>query len=104
MIFFHSIGGAIGLPIGHNIFMSVFRGALAEINLGINATAVSETGLANFGESMASGQRPGVLASYNTAVTKTFVQSVVTASVAFLFSLCLEWRSVKGSRTQTNPS
>ncbi|KAL1970967.1 hypothetical protein VTN77DRAFT_2801 [Rasamsonia byssochlamydoides] len=96
MIFFHSIGGTIGLAIGQNIFLSTLKRVLPLDAPLVNATALIAAGPTNLRSFTPPEQLAGVLEAYNTSIVKAFISSIATGLVAFLFSLLMEWKSVKG--------
>jgi len=43
-------------------------------------------------------QLPGILIAYDKAITTAFILPIATAGLAFLSSLAMEWKSVKGKK------
>lgn len=97
-IFFNTIGGAISISIAQNIFSNRLVSSLHLDAPGVNVTTIVTAGATHIREVTTCAQLPGVLQAYNTAVTSAFTLPIATSCIAFLCSLFVEWRSVKGKK------
>ncbi|KAF1356882.1 major facilitator superfamily domain-containing protein [Delphinella strobiligena] len=97
-IFFNTIGGAISISIAQNIFSNRLVSSLHHDAPRVNITTIVAAGAGHVREVTTSAQLPGVLQAYNTAVTSAFILPIATSCIAFLCSLFVEWRSVKGKK------
>jgi hypothetical protein len=100
MIFFHALGGTIGLAVGQNIFMSSLHRDLSINVPDIKPQIIIDKGPMGFRDFILPGQLPGVLESYNDSLAKAFITPIAAAAAALLSSLLLEWHSVKGTGSQ----
>lgn len=102
IVFFQTLGGALFISVGQNVFTNkLVEGIQARVPqmdplaiLKVGATAVHKT----------YGSEPDVLArillAYNDAITKSFYASVAMAVVAVIGGLGMEWVSVKGKKVE----
>jgi len=92
-----SLGGAIAIAIGQN----VFERKLSLLNGVVPASVISESGATDLIANVESvlGDNPTaihkVLALYNNALTRTFLVSLITAAMTLPFAFVIEWKSVK---------
>lgn len=92
-----SLGGAIAIAIGQN----VFERKLSLLNGVVPASVIGESGATDLIANVESvlGDNPTavykVLALYNNALTRTFLVSLVTAAMTLPFAFVIEWKSVK---------
>lgn len=101
MLFSHSIGGTISLGIGNNIFLSTLHRVLAVDAPYINSTAIIEAGPTSLRSVTLKDWLPVVVEAYRISVSNTFILSIVTGAVGFLFPLLLEWKTVNGRAVLT---
>lgn len=103
VVFFQTLGGALFVSVALNIFTNTFRKGLEdlgiptasiEILLRTGATAIRDS------KEFAPEQLPGVIQAYHEAIMESFYASVATGIIAFLGSLGLEWKSVKGKKIE----
>ncbi|EXJ71346.1 uncharacterized protein A1O5_05153 [Cladophialophora psammophila CBS 110553] len=99
-IFFNSLGGAISISIAQNIFSNTLVKEIPRYTTGINPQTIIMAGATHIREVTPPSQLAGVLYAYNIAVTHSYILSIACASIAFLFSLGFEWKSVKGKKIE----
>ena len=97
-IFGNTLGGAISISIAQNIFSNTLNKDLPVLAPGVNATTVIYGGATNLRSIVPEDQLRGVLESYTNGITDAFILPVAVAVLAFLSSLLLEWKSVKGKK------
>ncbi|KAF1984712.1 MFS general substrate transporter [Aulographum hederae CBS 113979] len=103
-IFFNSLGGAISVSIAQNIFqgtlLSSLRSALPDVDAQsiISAGATGVQGMVP--DLVSQEQLAAVYQSYTRAVDTAFYLPIATAAAGFLVSLGIEWKNVKGKKTQ----
>ncbi|KAI9691805.1 MAG: hypothetical protein M1822_007877 [Bathelium mastoideum] len=97
-IFFNTLGGAVSISAAQNIFLNKLIQELPKYAPDVNPQVVVAAGATHIREVVTPQQLPGVLAAYDKAVTTAFILPVVTGGICFLFSLLMEWRSVKGKK------
>ena len=101
MLFFHSIGGTLGIPVGQSVFMGTLDKALRSKAPQVNVASIIEAGPTRLRDVASPDQLRGVLQAYNAAVVNAFILTVATAGAAFCVSLFLEWKSVKRTEKTT---
>jgi hypothetical protein len=100
IIFLQTLGGALFVSIGENVFTNkLVEGILAyapavdpRLVLGTGATSIQSTIPPEF--------LPGVTLAYSEALTRAFLVSAVMASASVIGSLFIEWKSVKGKNIE----
>ncbi|CAD0107304.1 unnamed protein product [Aureobasidium uvarum] len=95
-IFFNSLGGAISISIAQNIFANTLVKDIIRNAPGVNPAAVIAAGATHVRDVVSGAQLPGVLQAYSHAVTSAFVLPIATSGLAFVISLFVEWKSIKG--------
>ncbi|KAI5779503.1 MFS transporter [Geopyxis carbonaria] len=100
MVFFQTLGGALFVSIGQNIFTNQYLDGLAKLGDSVDIPAVIMAGATGFRAIVSEKALPAVLQAYNDAVTTSFYGSVALGGVAVIGSLGLEWISVKGKQIE----
>ncbi|KUJ19995.1 major facilitator superfamily transporter [Mollisia scopiformis] len=99
VVFFQFLGGAIFLAIAENIFVSRLVSSLHEYTPSLDAQAVVNVGAEGLRKLLSDdgqlGQLAGALLAYDEAITRTFLLGAAGASVAFVASAGMEWKSFK---------
>lgn len=95
-IFFNTLGGALSVSIAQNIFSNTLVKQLLVFAPNVNVAKVLQAGATHFRDFLTPEQLPGVLLAYNKAVTAAFIMPIAVSGLAFLASLGMEWKSVKG--------
>ncbi|OQE01714.1 hypothetical protein PENVUL_c041G08133 [Penicillium vulpinum] len=103
VVFARSLGGAIFVSVGQNIFSNhIVSGMLARVPE-LDPSIVLESGATDLQQTVrqaTSGQAnvvACVLEIYNDAIVQTFVVALVLACVSIIGALGVEWRTVKSS-------
>jgi hypothetical protein len=101
IIFFNSIGGAVFVSASQNIFSNTLfeqlrKSALSEIQV----DHIIYAGATGARSATPTGMLPTVLEAYMSAVKKSFIAAIVAAILAFVCTLLVEWRSVKGKKVE----
>ena len=97
-IFFNTLGGAISVSIAQNIFSNTLIKQVPIKAPGINPADLLDMGATHVQSDVPHAVLRGVLEAYATAVTQCFILSIATGGLAFICSLFLEWKSVKGKK------
>ena len=97
-IFFNTLGGAISVSVAENIFTNTLVQQIPKDAPGVSPYKIIHTGATHIREVVTSDQLPGVLLAYNKAIMTAFILSIACAVAAFLSSLMMEWKSVKGKK------
>lgn len=99
-IFFNTLGGAISVSIAQNIFSNTLKQQLPKLAPTVDPRVIVAAGATHIREAVRPGQLAGVLLAYNKAITTAFILPIAVGGLAFLASLMMEWRSVKGKKLQ----
>ncbi|CAN9079477.1 unnamed protein product [Alternaria sp. RS040] len=100
IMFSQTLGGAVFISVGQNIFTNQLIKHLAAAVPEIRSDFVLSIGVTELQSSIPSDYIPGVLAAYNQALTETFYVSLATAVFSIVGSSVIEWRSMKGKDIQ----
>jgi len=101
VIFFNSLGGALATSIAESIFSNTLVNELKRQVPQVDPSLIVNAGATRLREVVTPHELlPAVLRVYNTAVTRAFLLSVATGGLAFLSSLGVEWKSVKGKKIE----
>ncbi|KAI9708998.1 MAG: hypothetical protein M1812_007811 [Candelaria pacifica] len=97
-IFFNSLGGAISISVAQNIFSNTLIQQIPLLAPDVNPATIIAAGATHVKEVTPSGSLDGVLQAYSIAVDRAFIMPIAVGGIAFLFSLFVEWKSVKGKK------
>lgn len=95
-----TLGGALFVSVGQNIFTNRLLSNLAANVPSINPDIVLEIGATSLRRAVDPGQISGVLSAYNDALTQTFYVSLAMACFSIIGALGMEWKSVKGKKLE----
>ncbi|KAK8122054.1 hypothetical protein PG984_010724 [Apiospora sp. TS-2023a] len=97
-----SLGGAVFISVGNNVFQARLRAIIAGDHLeGIDIDAVVAAGATAFRNLVPKAELEQLILDYNGALQTVFLVAVPLAGLAFLSTCCLEWNSVKAKPTST---
>ena len=95
VIFFgQSLGGSVSLAVAQAIFQGRLRSQVMNIPDKPSVDIV-DIGATDIRRAFPEKSLPALLRAYNDAVTSVFIVATVTACVAFLATLPLEWKNVR---------
>nr|GAT48883.1 DHA14-like major facilitator [Mycena chlorophos] len=96
IMFSQTLGGALFISIGDNVFTNKLVSGLVANVPGLNPEIVLSTGATSLTSSFSPAQLPGVLAAYNDALVAAYYVSVAMCCLSMIGALVMEWKSVKG--------
>lgn len=96
MMFSQTLGGALFISVGQNIFTNQLMKNLQTVVPDLNPSVVLAAGATELKNAIEARFLEGVLTAYNRAITETFYVSVATASLSIFGALFVEWKSMKG--------
>ncbi|KAF2090639.1 MFS general substrate transporter [Saccharata proteae CBS 121410] len=103
IMFSQSLGGALFISVGQNVFTNQLIKNLAAQVPGVDSALVLSTGATDLQAAIAK-QFPqflgGVLKAYNDALTQTWYVCVAMGALSIVGALCVEWKSVKGVKLE----
>ncbi|KAL8731744.1 MAG: hypothetical protein Q9166_003191 [cf. Caloplaca sp. 2 TL-2023] len=101
IIFLQTLGGALFISIGQNIFNNRLISNLVANVPSIDPSLVLQIGATNLKKAVDPAVMGDVLRSYNSAITQTFYVSVAVAALSIFGAVAMEWKSVKGKKVET---
>ncbi len=104
MMFSQTLGGAVFISVGNNIFDTRLAHNLAKIP-GINVGSVASIGATDLKNIVSATLLPQVLVAYNGALRCTFYLVTALTCLTIFGSLTMEWKSVKkGQQKEDSPA
>jgi len=100
MMFSQTLGGALFISVGQNVFTNQLIKNLVKNVPDLNPGLVISTGATELQHIISSEFLPRVLSAYNTAIVQCFYVSVAMAAFSLLGSVFVEWKSVKGKKIE----
>nr|POF07159.1 efflux pump aflt [Quercus suber] len=102
LIFFsQTLGGAIFVSVGQNVWTSSLVQGLVELVPGLDPQQIVNAGATNLKMIVPQADLAQVLLVYNSALRECFVVATCVACLACLGALAMEWKSVKKGKGQT---
>ncbi|EMD91142.1 hypothetical protein COCHEDRAFT_1156477 [Bipolaris maydis C5] len=98
MMFFQTLGGALFISVGQNVFTNQLIKNLASIVPDLDAGIVLRTGATELKHAIDPDFLSGVLSAYNQTLTQTFYVSVACGAVSIFGAAFVEWKSMKGKQ------
>lgn len=96
VMFMQTIGGAIFMSVGQNVFQNQLMRNLATQAPSVDAARVLQAGATMLRKTVSSDLLPAALRAYNSAITEAFYVAVAMAVLALPGALVMQWISVKG--------
>lgn len=100
IIFVQTLGGALFVSIGQNVFTNKLVEGLAAYAPNIDPLIILSTGATSIQSDIAKDVLPAVTLAYNNALTQSFLVAAVMAATTIIGSLAIEWKSVKGKNIE----
>jgi hypothetical protein len=98
MMFAQTLGGALFISVGQNVFTNQLLKNLGSVVPGIDPSFVLTVGATELKNAIPAEFLPGVLTAYNLALTQSFYVSVAAAALSILGAVFVEWKSMKGQQ------
>lgn len=95
MMFSQTLGGALFISVGQNVFTNQLIKHLASVVPDLDPSIVLRTGATELKNAIPSEFLGGVLTAYNLALTNTFYVSVAAGAVSIIGAGFVEWKSMK---------
>ncbi|CAD0081529.1 unnamed protein product [Aureobasidium vineae] len=100
VMFFQTLGGALFISVGQNVFTNKLVSGLKAAVPDLNPAIVLQTGATELKNAIDEKYRTGVLQAYNDALTNSYYVAVALATLSIVGSLAVEWKSVKGKKIE----
>ena len=95
-----TLGGALFVSVGQNIFTNRLLTNLAVSVPSLDPATILSTGATSLRNAVDSATLPGVLSAYNDALAQTYYVSLAMACFSIAGALGMEWKSVKGKKVE----
>lgn len=100
MVFTQSLGGALFISVGQNVFNNeLIKGLVANVP-GIDPSMILKIGATTIKDMFDAKTLPLVLVVYNEALIKTYYASLAMAILGTICACGVEWVSVKGKKVE----
>jgi hypothetical protein len=100
IMFSQTLGGALFISVGQNVFTNQLIKNLASVVPDLNSAIVRNSGATELKNVISPDFLSGVLVAYNQTLTQVFYVSVATAALSIVGAAVVEWRSMKGKEIQ----
>ncbi|KAF2474665.1 MFS general substrate transporter [Lindgomyces ingoldianus] len=100
MMFSQTLGGALFISVGQNVFTNTLIKNLRSVVPDLNPSLVLTVGATELKNAIPQQFLHGVLTAYNRTLTQTFYVSVATGVASILGAIFVEWKSMKGKNIQ----
>ncbi|XPT02149.1 MFS sugar transporter [Ascochyta lentis] len=100
MMFSQTLGGALFISVGQNVFTNQLIKNLHNVVPELNADFVLTVGATELKKQIEERFLPGVLSAYNLTLTQTFYVSVAAGAVSIIGAAFVEWKSMKGKKIE----
>jgi hypothetical protein len=98
MMFTQTLGGALFISVGQNVFTNQLIKNLANAVPDLDANLVLRTGATELKNAIPEQFIGGVLQAYNTTLNQTFYVSVACGAMSLIGAVFVEWKSMKGKQ------
>jgi MFS family permease len=95
-MFSQTLGGALFISVGQNIFTNQLLKNLKTVVPDLDPSIVLVTGATELKNAIEAKFLPGVLVAYNQTLTETFYVSVACGTASIIGAAFVEWKSMKG--------
>ncbi|KAL8661820.1 MAG: hypothetical protein Q9202_005246 [Teloschistes flavicans] len=100
IIFLQTLGGALFISVGQNIFNNRLISNLAVDVPSVDPSVILQVGATNLKNTVDPAQLHDILHAYNDSLTQTFYISVALAALSIFGAAAMEWKSVKGKKVE----
>ena len=100
IIFLQTLGGALFVSIGQNIYSNKLIEGLKKYAPEIDPFIVTSTGATAIQKTIDKDSLKGVTLAYNDALTEVFLAATIMATLTIIGSVAIEWKSVKGKKIE----
>lgn len=100
VIFAQTLGGALFVSIGQNVFANKLVKGLDEFAPSIDPLIILKTGATAIQSTVDKADLAGVTLAYNNGLTLSFLVAAVMAATTIIGSGAIEWKSVKGKKIE----
>ena len=103
MFFFQTLGGALMISVGQNVFDNELIKGITSNVPGVDARQIVNVGATSLQSMVPARFLSKVLQVYNDSLTTTWYVAVAMAAMSLFGTVWIEWKSVKAVKTETVP-
>jgi len=100
IIFLQTLGGALFVSIGQNIYSNKLVEGLKKFAPELDPLIILNTGATAIQKTVDKKSLPGVTLAFNDALTQVFLAATIMSALTIIGSLAIEWKSVKGKKIE----
>ncbi|KAH7064488.1 putative efflux pump antibiotic resistance protein [Paraphoma chrysanthemicola] len=100
IVFVQSLGGAMFVSVGETVLSNSLVKELVKNAPTVHPSEVLETGASRLQGTFSKEVLPGIILSYNNALTQIFLVATVMAAFTVVGCVFVEWKSVKGKNIE----
>ncbi|KAJ7183209.1 major facilitator superfamily domain-containing protein [Mycena filopes] len=100
VMFVQTLGGALFISVGQNVFQNKLISGLVAKVPGVSPMLVISSGATSLKNAIDPQYLPAVLEVYNTALVNAFYVSIAMGALSLVGSTLTEWKSVKGKNIE----
>ena len=100
IVFFQTLGGALFISVGQNVFSNKLVEGIAKSLPNIDPATVLNAGATSLKSAFPPDMHPAIIKAYNHALVECFYPSVAMAVIGVIASFGVEWASVKGKKVE----
>ncbi|KAJ7043819.1 DHA14-like major facilitator [Mycena alexandri] len=100
IMFAQTLGGALFVSVGQNIFTNKLVSGLVSEVPGVDPAIVLNAGATSLRNAVDAQYIPAVISVYNTALVNAFYVSIAMGCLSIVGALGMEWKSVKGKNVE----
>jgi hypothetical protein len=104
VLFAQTLGGAIFVSVGQNVFQNQLLQNFAKYAPDQDAAKLISAGATMLRSVVSGGDLHQVLVAYNAAITQTFYVAVAMGALSLVGPIFVEWISVKGKKMEMTPA
>ena len=100
IMFCQTLGGALFVSVGQNVFTNRLVSGLIQSAPGVDPSIAVHVGATDLATVIPPQYLQGVRVAYNDALTQTWYVSVAMSALSILGAVFVEWKSVKGKKVE----
>jgi hypothetical protein len=100
MMFSQTLGGALFISVGQNVFTNSLIKNLKTVVPDLDVNIVLTVGATELKNQIPQQYLAGVLSAYNLALTQVYYVSVATATMSIVGAAFVQWKSMKGKKIE----
>ncbi|KAL9623094.1 MAG: hypothetical protein Q9160_002608 [Pyrenula sp. 1 TL-2023] len=101
IMFTQTLGGALFVSVGQNVFTNRLLSGLVTAAPGVNPAIILKVGATELANNIPPQFLHGVRVAYNDALTNAWYVAVAMSAFSIIGAVFVEWKSVKGKKVET---